>query len=57
MFKPTKLINNYNIKALIKYKKLRVAKHSSLPDKIIVSFKEYSSSIIKTLIMYRMGED
>jgi hypothetical protein len=52
-----KLINNYNIKALIKYKKLEVANRSSLLNKIIIGFKECSSLIIKTLIIYRIGED
>ena len=52
-----KLINNYNIKALVKYKKLRVAKYSSLLDRIIMGFKECSSLIVKTLIIYRVGED
>jgi len=52
-----KLINNYNIKALIKYKKLGAANRFSLLNKVIIGFKEYSSSIIKTLIIRRMGED
>ena len=52
-----RLINNYNIKALIKYKKLGVANYSSLLNKVIIGFKEYSSLIIKILIIYRMGED
>ena len=56
-FSPIKLINNRNIKALVKYKKLGVAKYSSLLDKIIAGFKECSSLIIKTLIIYRIGED
>ena len=56
-FPATKLINNHNIKALIKYKKLGAAKHSSFLDKIITGFKKYFSLIIKTLIMYRIGED
>ena len=52
-----KLINNYNIKVLVKYKKLGVAKHSFLLDRIIIGFKECSSLIIKTLIMCRIGEN
>jgi len=52
-----KLINNYNIKALIKYKKLGVANRSSLLNKVIIGFKECSSLIIKILIIYRIGED
>jgi len=52
----TKLINNRNIKALIKYKKLRAANCSSLLNKVITGFKEYSSLIVKTLIIYRIGE-
>jgi len=51
------IINNCNIKALIKYKKLGVANRSSFPNKVIIGFKECSSLIIKTLIIYRMGED
>ena len=53
----TKLINNYNIKALIKYKKLGAANRSSFPNKVIIGFKECSSLIIKILIIYRIGED
>jgi len=56
-FLPIKLINNCNIKVLVKYKKLGVAKHSSLLDRIITGFKEYSSLIVKTLIICRIGED
>ena len=56
-FSSTKLINNHNIKVLIKYKKLRVTKRSSLLNRVIIGFKEYSSLITKTLIIYRMGED
>ena len=56
-FLPTKLINDCNIEALVKYKKLGVAKYSSLLDRIITGFKECFSLIIKTLIMCRMGED
>ena len=56
-FSPTKLINNYNIKVLIKYKKLGAAKYSFLLNRIITGFKKCSSLIIKTLIMCRMGED
>ena len=56
-FLTIKLINNRNIKALIKYKKLEVANCSSLLNKVIIGFKEYSSLIIKTLIIYRIGED
>ena len=52
-----KLINDYNIKVLVKYEKLGAAKHSSLLDRIITGFKECSSLITKTLIMYRVGED
>ena len=53
----TKLINNCNIIALIKYKKLEVANCSSFLNKVIIGFKECSSLIIKTLIIYRMGEN
>ena len=53
----TKLINDRNIKVLIKYKKLGAAKHSSLLGSIITGFKEYSSLIAKALIMHRVGED
>ena len=56
-FLSIKLINNCNIKALVKYKKLKIVKCSSLPGRVIIGFKEYSSLIIKTLIMHRMGED
>jgi hypothetical protein len=56
-FLNAKLINNCNIKALIKYKKLGVANRSSLLNKVIIGFKECSSLIIKTLIMRRIGED
>ena len=52
-----KLINNRNIKALIKHKILGAAKYSSLLNRIITGFKEYSSLIIKALIMRRIGED
>jgi len=53
----TKLINGRNIKALIKYKKLEAANHSSLLNKVITGFKEYSSLIAKILIIYRIGKD
>ena len=56
-FLNTKLINNCNIKVLVKYKKLGVVKYSSLLNKVIIGFKEYSFLIIKTLIIHRMGED
>ena len=56
-FLTIKLINNCNIKALIKYKKLEVANRSSLLNKVIIGFKECSSLIAKTLIIYRMGEN
>jgi hypothetical protein len=56
-FLTIKLINNRNIKALVKYKKLGAVKHSSLPNKVIMGFKECSFLIIKTLIIYRMGKD
>jgi hypothetical protein len=56
-FSTIKLINNCNIEALIKYKKLGVANCSSLPNKVIIGFKECSSLIIKILIIYRIGED
>ena len=52
-----KLINNYNIKALIKYKKLGVANRSSFLNKVIIGFKECSSLIIKILIIYRIGKN
>ena len=52
-----KLINNYNIKVLVKYKKLGVVKYSFLLGKVITGFKEYSSLIIKTLIIYRIRKD
>jgi len=52
-----KLINNCNIKALIKYKKLGAANCSSLLNKVITGFKEYSSLIIMILIICRRGED
>ena len=52
-----KLINDCNIKVLVKYEKLGVAKHSSLLDRIITGFKECSSLITKTLIICRIGED
>ena len=52
-----KLINNCNIKALVKYKKLKTAKHSFLLDKIITGFKECSFLIAKALIMHKIGED
>ena len=35
-----KLINNHNIKVLVKYKKLKVAKHSFLLNSIIIGFKK-----------------
>ena len=56
-FPNIKLINNYNIKALVKYKKLGVVKYFSLLNKVITGFKECSFLIIKTLIMRRIGED
>jgi hypothetical protein len=56
-FLTLKLINNCNIKALIKYKKLGAANCSSLLNKVIIGFKEYSSLIIKILIIRRIGED
>jgi len=56
-FLTIKLINNCNIKALIKYKKLGAANYSSLLNKVIMGFKECSSLIIKTLIMRRIGEN
>jgi len=56
-FPSIKLINNCNIKVLIKYKKLGVANYSSLLNKVIIGFKECSSLIIKILIMRRIGED
>ena len=56
-FLPIKLINNHNIEILDKYKKLGVAKHSSLLNKIIIGFKKCSFLIVKTLIIYRIGED
>ena len=56
-FLTIKLINNYNIKALIKYKKLGVANCSSLLNKGIISFKKCSSLIIKTLIIRKIGEN
>ena len=52
-----KLINNYNIKVLVKYKKLKAVKHSSLLGRVITDFKEYSSLIIKTLIIYKIRKD
>jgi hypothetical protein len=42
---------------LVKYKKLKAVKYSSLPGKVIMGFKECSSLIIKTLIIYKMGEN
>jgi len=56
-FPTIKLINNCNIKALIKYEKLGVANCFSLLNKVIIGFKEYSSLIAKILIIYRMGKD
>jgi len=56
-FLSIKLINNRNIKALIKYKKLGAANYSSLLNKVITGFKECSSLIIKILIMRKIGED
>jgi len=52
-----KLINGRNIKALIKYKKLGAANRFSLPNKVIIGFKECSSLITKILIIRRIGED
>ena len=57
LFPTAKLINNYNIETLVKYKKLKAAKHFSLPNKIIVGFKKCSFLIVKALIMHKMGED
>jgi len=57
IFLTAKLINNHNIETLVKYKKLGAAKHFSFPNSIITSFKECSFSIIKTLIIYKMGEN
>ena len=56
-FLTIKLINNYNIKALIKYEKLGVVNRSSLPNKVIIGFKECSSLIIKILIIYKIREN
>ena len=56
-FLSIKLINNSNIKALIKYKKLGVANRSFLLNKVITGFKKCSSLIIKTLIIHRIGEN
>ena len=56
-FPSVKLINDYNIKVLVKYKELKVVKHSSLLGRVIIGFKKYSFLIAKTLIIYRMGED
>jgi hypothetical protein len=56
-FLTTKLINNCNIEALVKYKKLRAAKCFSLLGKVIMDFKKCSFLIIKTLIIYRIGEN
>jgi len=42
---------------LIKYEMLGAANYSSFLDKVIIGFKEYSFLIVKTLIIYRMGED
>jgi len=53
----TKLINGCNIKALIKYKKLGAANCFSLPNKVIIGFKECFSLIAKILIIHRIGED
>jgi len=53
----TKLINNCNIKALIKYKKLEAANRSFFLNKVITGFKKYSSLITKILIIRRIGED
>ena len=52
-----KLINNCNIEVLVKYKKLKVVKCFSLLGKVIINFKKCSSLIVKTLIIYRIGED
>ena len=57
IFPTVKLINNYNIKILVKYKKLGAAKHSFFLDSIITGFKECFFLIVKTLIMYKIGED
>jgi len=57
IFPTMKLINNYNIKVLVKYEKLGVAKRFSFLDSIITGFKECSFLIAKTLIMYKIGED
>jgi hypothetical protein len=56
-FSTIKLINDCNIEVLVKYKKLGVVKYSSFLGKVIIGFKEYFSLIIKTLIIYRIGED
>ena len=56
-FLSIKLINNYNIEVLVKYKKLGAVKCFSLLGKVIMGFKECSFLIVKTLIMCRMGED
>ena len=56
-FLTIKLINNCNIKALIKYKKLGAANYSFLLNKVIIGFKEYSSLIIKILIIHKIGEN
>jgi len=56
-FPSIKLINDRNIKALIKYKKLGAANRSSFLNKAIIGFKECSSLIIKILIIRRIGED
>ena len=53
----TKLINNYNIEALVKYKKLKAAKHFSFLNRIIMGLKKCSFLIAKALIICRIGED
>ena len=56
-FLPMKLINNYNIKVLVKYEKLGAAKHSFFLNSIITGFKKCFFLIVKTLIMHRIGEN
>ena len=52
-----KLINNYNIKVLVKYKKLEVVKCFFLLSKVIIDFKECSFLITKTLIICKIKKD
>ena len=56
-FLSTKLINNYNIEVLVKYKKLGVVKYFFFLSKVIMGFKECFSLITKTLIMYKIKKD